>query len=136
MEGDLLLRGSNNSVIPNDDSVRGFGYEAFANCTGLISITIPSTMVEIEPSTFKNCVSLTTVVLSDAVEMIYASVFENCNKLSRVFYRGTQDKRENNLWIENQNEPIALATWYYYSEEKPEEEGNYWHYVDGVPTVW
>jgi hypothetical protein len=79
---------------------------------------------------------LTTVVLSNNIGTISAGAFENCNKLSRVFYCGTQDKRESNLWIENQNDPIALATWYYYSEEKPEEEGNYWHYVDGEPTVW
>lgn len=25
---------------------------------------------------------------------------------------------------------------YYYSETAPTEEGNYWHYVDGVPTPW
>jgi hypothetical protein len=136
MEGTYLLRGSNNSVIPDDGSVTGFQYRAFADCTGLISITIPSTMSEIEGDTFINCVSLTTVVLGDNIGIIWGGAFENCNKLSRVFYSGTQDKRENNLWIENQNEPIAFATWYYYSEEKPEEEGNYWHYVDGEPTVW
>ena len=136
MTGHMLLRGSNNSVIPNDDSVHSFGDRPFADCTGLISITIPSAIDVIDRSTFKNCVSLTTVVLSNEVEMILVGAFENCNKLSRVFYRGTQDERENNLMIEDQNEPIALATWYYYSEEKPEEEGNYWHYVDGEPTVW
>ena len=136
MKGDLLLRGSNNSVIPDDGSVCGFEYKAFADCTGLINITIPSTMVEIEVFAFKNCVSLTTVVLSNNVGMISAGAFENCNRLSSIFYLGTQEERNNNLWIENQNDPIALATWYYYSEEKPEEEGNYWHYVDGEPTVW
>ena len=28
------------------------------------------------------------------------------------------------------------VTIYYYSDEKPTETGNYWHYVDDVPTIW
>ena len=137
MEGDYLLRGSNNSVISNDGSVCGFQYKAFADCTGLTSITVPPTMCEIEVDTFKNCINLTTVVMSKSVVYIAPSAFVNCNKLSRVFYLGTQDERKNNLWIVNwKNESIAFATWYYYSEEKPDEAGNYWHYVDDEPTVW
>ena len=136
MKGDLLLRGSNNSVIPDDGSVCGFEYKAFADCTSLISITIPSTMSEIEVDTFKNCINLTTVVLGNNIGIIANGAFDNCNKLALIFYRGTQDERENYLWIQNPNDPIAFATGYYYSDEKPEEEGNYWHYVDGEPTVW
>ncbi len=29
-----------------------------------------------------------------------------------------------------------LATNYFYSETKPTNTGNYWHYVDGVATKW
>ena len=25
---------------------------------------------------------------------------------------------------------------YYYSETAPTDSGNYWHYVNGVPTIW
>ena len=25
---------------------------------------------------------------------------------------------------------------YFYSEIEPTESGNYWHYVDGEPTIW
>lgn len=28
------------------------------------------------------------------------------------------------------------ATTHHYSETPPTESGNYWHYVDGVVTVW
>ena len=31
---------------------------------------------------------------------------------------------------------MLKATVYFYSEEKPTEPGNYWRYVDGVPTPW
>ena len=43
-------------------------------------------------------------------------------------------KEEQTLLIsewENKN-----LTVYYLSENAPETEGNFWHYVDGVPTVW
>ncbi len=34
------------------------------------------------------------------------------------------------------NSNLTSATRYYYSETTPTEAGNYWHYVDGVPTPW
>ena len=136
MEGTYLLRGSNNSVIPDDGSVTGFQDRAFADCTGLISITIPSTISAIEADTFKNCINLTTVVLGNNIGLIVRGAFDNCNKLAHVFYRGTQDERKNNLFVDSWNGSIAFETWYYYSEEAPTEDGDYWHYVDGEPTIW
>jgi hypothetical protein len=34
------------------------------------------------------------------------------------------------------NIELENAPRYYYSETEPTEPGNYWHYVDGVPTPW
>ena len=31
---------------------------------------------------------------------------------------------------------LTNATWCYYSETPPKYAGDYWHYVDGVPTKW
>ena len=33
-------------------------------------------------------------------------------------------------------DPITEATCYYYSETEPTTFGAYWHYVEGIPTVW
>jgi hypothetical protein len=84
---------------------------------------------------FMNCNHLETVILGSGINFIGTLAFANCNNLSTVFYCGTQSDKEH-IYIVQDYEPINLATWYYYSEEKPEEEGNYWHYVDGEPTVW
>ena len=35
-----------------------------------------------------------------------------------------------------QNKDIEATTIYYYSQARPTTEGNYWRYVDGVPTAW
>ena len=32
--------------------------------------------------------------------------------------------------------PFSNAQVYFYSETKPDEAGNYWHYVDSTPTIW
>ena len=41
------------------------------------------------------------------------------------------------LAIETKNECFANATVYYYSEEYPTEEGNYWYYdKDGIACIW
>ena len=31
---------------------------------------------------------------------------------------------------------FGKSTRYYYKEETPVEQGDFWHYVKGVPTVW
>ena len=31
---------------------------------------------------------------------------------------------------------VVNATKYYYSENQPTTSRTYWHYVDGVPTLW
>ena len=38
--------------------------------------------------------------------------------------------------IDIKNDKFTTAKRYYYSETPPTGDGNYWHYVDGVVTVW
>ena len=51
-----------------------------------------------------------------------------------IYYCGSYDEW-NNIEISD-NSGIEEEIIYYYSETEPAEEGNYWHYVDEVPTVW
>ena len=56
--------------------------------------------------------------------------------LTNVFYKGTKKDFEYIAIDVYGNEAFESATKYFYSEEAPTEEGNYWHYVDGVETIW
>ena len=50
---------------------------------------------------------------------------------------GNKDEFEK-IKIKNKNcanSPLKKST-KFYSEEKPTEDGNFWHYVDGVITEW
>lgn len=57
---------------------------AFQNCTGLTSVSLPSTITTIEASSFLNDSSLTKVTLGDSVTTIGKSAFKNCVALSDI----------------------------------------------------
>lgn len=72
--------------------------------------------------------SINTIVLGKNFiepEVWGGSQFLNC------FYEGSAKDYENNGYNNPNYENI-----YYYSEEKPFEEGNYWHWVKGKPVIW
>ena len=86
--------------------------------------------------TFYNCSSLKSIVIPDSVRSIGDNAFYGCNDLITVCYGGTIDNWGDMFVIGSSNIALTNATIYYYSETQPTAEGNYWHYVDGVPTVW
>ena len=143
-----------NITIP--DSVTSIGSHAFSNCINLTSITIPDSVTSIGEYAFSFCSSLTNITIPNSVTSIDLDAFLNCSnltsitipnsvttityafngsRLTRVYYIGTSEDW-GNIKIYAINDPITSATIYYYSETKPTKTGNYWHYVNGVPTVW
>ena len=103
-----LIVGSNNSVIPTDGSVTKIGSHAFEYRRGLTSIVIPDCVTEIGDLAFFGCEGLTSVFYPASKPKIRSLAFDGCYK----------------------------AKYYYYSETEPTSEGNWWHFVDGVPTPW
>ncbi len=145
--------------IPN--SVTSIGESAFEDCNSLTSISIPDSVTYIDDKTFfscnnltsviigdsvtyigehafSGCSSLTSVVISDSVTHIGFSAFLSCSNLTIVHYKGTASDWAK-ISIESFSEYLKNATRYYYVENEadvPKDDGNYWHYVDGVPTKW
>ena len=114
------------------------GDHAFFSCDNITEIIISSTDLEyIEKYVFWNCTSLRSIVIPHSVTYIN-DAFYNCSQLQMVFYHGTlsewNDIQIDTQWNANNN--LLNSTRYYYSETQPTTEGNFWHYVDGVPTVW
>ncbi len=108
---------------------------AFFQCANLTSITIPDGVVGFGETVFRLCTNLTSVVIPKSVASINDFVFDECDSLTSVYYTGTSEEWAA-AYIGENNAPLAAATIYYYSETEPAEEGNYWHYVDGVVAVW
>ncbi len=119
-------------VIP--DSITTISLGTFHKCTSLTSITIPDNVTSIGSDAFGYCVSLTSVTIGNSVTTIGGGAFEYCRNLTTIYYKGTLI--EWNKIIYSNNDKLTSVTKYYYSETQPTELGHYWHYVDGVPTVW
>ena len=77
-----------------------------------------------------------TVEITDSVKSIDSSAFYGCTSLTTVYYGGTEEDWNAKITIGSYNSKLTSATRYYYSKTEPTTVGNYWHYVDGVPTVW
>ena len=117
------------------NNVTSIGYGAFSGCTALTSVTIGNNVTSIGGSAFYNCRSLTSVTIGNNVTSIGYGAFWYCTSLKTVYYKGTAADW-GKISIGSQNSNITNTKRYYYSESKPTESGNYWHYVDGKPTVW
>lgn len=60
------------------------GSYAFAGCSALQSITLPSTVKYLTERCFSGCTSLETISLPDGLIDIYERVFDGCKKLNNV----------------------------------------------------
>lgn len=121
-----------NIVIP--DTVKSIGSLAFYNCKNLESIEMLA-VETIGDHAFANCALLRKVVLSSAVTDIAENAFASLPKLTNVFYAGYAHEFLE-IEISLGNDALTNANVYYYTDEKPEGEGKYWHYVDGTVTIW
>ena len=122
-------------VIP--DSVTSVESRAFENCNNLISVTIGNGVRSINLYTFQGCSKLKSITIASSVTNIN-DAFDYCNSLANVYYVGTESDwaKVTGTYNITINGHCPLATIYYYTETEPAATGNYWHYVDGVPTKW
>ena len=79
---------SGSVVIPEEATymnrtrkVTSIGGSAFANCSGLTSVTIPNSVTSIEGSAFQDCSGLTSVTIPNSVMSIGYKAFYNCSNL-------------------------------------------------------
>lgn len=122
-----------NITIP--DSVTIIGESAFNACTNLTSSSISNSVSSIAMYTFRDCTSLTDITIPNSVTNIESEAFFGCSSLTTVYYTGTAEDWAG-MEIKVGNDPLTSATVYFYSEAEPTTEGNFWRYVDGVPTPW
>ena len=79
-----LLKGCENSVIPNDGSVTAIMDSAFAGCANLTEIVIPQSVISIGEYAFAGCSGLTEITIPGNVSEIGYNSFSWCDNLSSV----------------------------------------------------
>lgn len=74
------------SIIHNGINypVTTIGYAAFRYCSGLTSVSLPSTVTLIGSDAFSNCTGLTTINIPDSVTSIEDDAFEYCSNLQSI----------------------------------------------------
>ena len=128
--------------------IKSIGSNAFSDCVSLKTIALPEGIELIGSNVFDGCSSLEEIVLPASVKTLERQPLSNCDKLKRIFYEGTEAEwsaltpQENYAYVDYDGSivlvesPFSNAQVYFYSETKPDEAGNYWHYVDNTPTIW
>lgn len=126
---------------------------AFAYMYDLESIVIPGYVTELPASLLRGCSSLTSVTLEEGVEKLNNYVFRDCTSLTSLilpvsltetistafsyseievyYYAGTAEQL-----AASSIASTAKNSAYTYLEEAPINDGSFWHYVEGVPTIW
>lgn len=103
----------------------------------IYSVIIPDCVTKIGDLVFYGCHELKEIVIGSKVTSFGNQAFDSCSGLEKVYYKGTEsswNKITQTSWgLPNY---IKEAPRYYYSETTPTDDGNYWRYVNGVPTIW
>ena len=94
---------------------------------------ITYTVTNIDNQAFYFCQYVTSIVIPEGVTTIGFEAFYGCDNLTTVYYGGTEEE-----WamISVTNTDLTEDKIFYYSENQPTSAGNFWHYVDEVPTLW
>ena len=65
-------------------TVTSIGSNAFSNCSGLTSVTIPNSVTSIGDRAFSSCSGLTSVTIPNSVTSIGSNAFSNCPLFPRL----------------------------------------------------
>ena len=82
--GSHVFEGAGLKTVAVPSSVTEMGTYVFANCTDLVSASLPFARRKVEDYTFYNCSSLTSITLPRLVDTVGVSAFQGCSSLAEI----------------------------------------------------
>ena len=133
-------------IVP--DGVTYIRHYALSSAQNVKTIILGDTVTTIGTAAFRRCSSLESIIIPRSVNSIGVyfidfamsgseHILADCKNLKGIYYEGTEGDW-NEITIQEEwcnNDPFKTAL-YYYPEAQPTTVGNFWHWVDGEPTVW
>jgi hypothetical protein len=120
--------------VDSVESVLKIGESAFEGCSRLADISVTS-VTEMAAGAFKRCSSLESITISHQLVKIGKDAFSMCDSLKKIFYIGIP-RHFDDIDVADGNHAFLAARVYYYSFDRPTTSGDFWHLVNGVPTIW
>ena len=71
-------------TFADGDSIESIGPQAFAECSGLKSVSLPSGLSALSAGLFRDCSSLTSIDLPDGLTSVGPSAFAGCVSLTQI----------------------------------------------------
>ncbi|MBQ8310567.1 MAG: leucine-rich repeat domain-containing protein [Clostridia bacterium] len=117
-------------------------YGVFKSCSALENINLPEGLKSIGDSAFSGNGGLKHITVPNSVTNVGENVFLGYQAID-IFYHGTPAEWEKISKLLPEVKPYErddlikyISTVYFYSETEPVGDGDYWRYVEGVPTPW
>lgn len=73
-----------NTHLTLREGTLSIAYDAFSYCDGLVSVTIPNSVIEIDPLAFYRCSGLKSVSIGNSVEYVSNQAFLYCDALESI----------------------------------------------------
>ncbi len=134
-----------NSSYVTPEWIKDIHFNAFGNNRFLQKITISEVNVGFEHGVcLGGCDNLTTLVLPRSFCTGFLNPDFSSKSIKQVFYKGCYaEERKSSIYSSgfggisyDGDEILPDATWFYYSEKRPKDKGNYWHYgADGITII-
>lgn len=120
-----------NLFIESGVQVLGIGSLSSNNLSELI---LPQGLKKFGLDIFFNSKKLTKVIIPHSVEeIVFRKLIGSADHID-LYYEGSEN--DFSKIVGHDLIDTKVITVHYYTETKPDAEGNYWHYTDGKPTVW
>ncbi len=121
----------------NLEHIKIIDSQVFAGCSKISTVEDGVTYVDGWVVSFSLAEGKNSFVLKSGIVGIAENIFGH-HGLNTVYFEGTETELNAAMGRMYGNTYFESATKYFYSEDRPQTEGNFWHYdTDGVtPVVW